>query len=79
MAGAGFDHIADTVNYELVRDRAKALAAAGHWKLVETFAERLANRLLDHPIVMRVTVRVEKPGARDGAEEVGVEICVTKA
>jgi dihydroneopterin aldolase len=69
----------DTLNYERFAAEARALADSGHIDLVETFAERLANRLLDHPLVLSVTVRVEKPGARDGAAEVGVEICVAKA
>lgn len=69
----------DTLNYERFAAEARALADGGHIELVETFAERLANRLLDHPIVLRVTVRVEKPGARDGAAEVGIEVCITKA
>lgn len=69
----------DTLNYERFAAEARALADGGHIDLVETFAERLAHRLLDHPIVLKVSVRVEKPGARDGAAEVGVEVTVTKA
>ena len=79
VAGAGFDHIADTVNYELVRDRAKALAAAGHWKLVETFAERLGHALMEDLRVQAVTVRVEKPQALEpDAEAAGVEITLER-
>jgi len=80
IAGAGFDHIADTVNYETVRDRAKALAAAGHWKLIETFAERLAYALIDDPRVQAVRVRVEKPEAlHPDAAAAGVEISLERA
>lgn len=79
IAAAGFEHIADTVNYETVRDRAKALAAEGHWKLVETFAERLGHALIDNPRVVSVRVRVEKPQAlAPDAEAAGVEITLER-
>ena len=77
MAGAsgGFEHIADTVNYERIVGHAKGLAAAGHFKLVETFAERLARACMADPRVTRVRVRVEKPLAlAPHATGAGVEI-----
>lgn len=79
IAASGFEHIADTINYETVRDRALALAADGHWKLVETFAERLGHALIDHPRVLSVTVRVEKPEALvPDAAAAGVEITLER-
>jgi dihydroneopterin aldolase len=67
-----------TVNYEHFAAKARALADAGHVDLVETFAERYADLLLDHPRVRRVTVRVEKPEALGTDAEVGVEVTLTK-
>ena len=46
--------------------------------LVETFAERYADLLLDDPRVRRVTVRVEKPEALGTDADVGVEITLAK-
>ena len=67
-----------TVNYEHFAAKARALADAGHVDLVETFAERYADLLLDHPRVMRVTVRVEKPEALGTDADVGVEVTLSK-
>ncbi len=67
-----------TVNYEHFAAKARALADAGHVDLVETFAERYADLLLDHPRVLRVTVRVEKPEALGTDAEVGVEVTLSK-
>jgi dihydroneopterin aldolase len=67
-----------TVNYEHFAAKARALADAGHVDLVETFAERYADLLLDHPRVRRVTVRVEKPEALGPDAKVGVEVTLTK-
>ncbi len=79
LDAAGFEHIADTVNYETVRDRAVALAAAGHWKLVETFAEQLGHALIVDPRVRTVHVRVEKPEAlAPDAAAAGVEIVLER-
>lgn len=66
--------IADTVNYETIAERARALAASGHVDLVETFAERLALACLESPRVLNVRVRVKKPEAIEGAAAAGVEI-----
>jgi dihydroneopterin aldolase len=75
----GFEHITDTVNYETILARAQAIAAEGHLKLVETFAERLAFACFDDPRTTKVRVRVEKPEAlAPDAEAAGVELVVAR-
>ena len=72
-------HIADTVNYETIVAKARALAEAGHMKLVEAFAEGLAHGLLDDPRVRRARVRVEKPEAlAPDAAAAGVEVTAVR-
>ena len=68
------ERLADTVNYERVAEAARAIVAEGHVGLVETFAERLALDCLKDPRVRRATVRIDKPGALDGAEAAGCEV-----
>ena len=76
---AGWTSIAQTVNYERVGEHARAIAAAGHIGLVETFAWRLAGACLAEPRVVRARVRVEKPMAlAPEAEAAGVEIIVER-
>src|SRR6185295_8073636 len=41
------DKVADTIDYEQVALRIKALAGTGHFRLVETFADRIAKLLID--------------------------------
>jgi dihydroneopterin aldolase len=72
-----FEHIADTVNYETVAERAREIAAAGHLKLVETFAERLARACLADRRVRAARVRVDKPEALAPAVA-GVEVRVER-
>jgi dihydroneopterin aldolase len=73
------EHIAETVNYELVVQRAQAIASAGHVRLIETFAQRLAESLLAEPAAARVRVRIEKPEAlAPYAEAAGVEISLAR-
>ena len=73
------EHIAETVNYELVVQRAQAIAAAGHVRLIETFAQRLAEALLAEPAARRVRVRIEKPEAlAPHAQAAGVEISLAR-
>lgn len=80
IEAAGFEHIADTINYETILAKARAVAAEGHLKLVERYAERLAYACLDDPRATRVRVRVEKPEAlAPHAEAAGVELVVERA
>jgi dihydroneopterin aldolase len=76
---ASCEHIADTVNYAAIASRAEALAASGHFKLIETFAERLALDCLQDPKVLRARVRIEKPEAlAPDAAAGGVEVTVAR-
>ena len=64
-------------SYDLIIDAIKALVEGGHIVLVETLAERIAQRLLQHADVLSITVRVEKLDLGPGA--VGVEITRRRA
>ena len=75
----GFEHIADTIDYETIVQKAQGIAAAGHLKLVETFVERLALACLEDSRVVTVRVRVEKPEAlAPHAEAAGVELVLER-
>ena len=72
------DRLEDVVCYNKLTQGIKAIIAEGHIKLVETLAERIADLALSHPMVMSITVRVEKPNAIVEAFAAGVEITRTK-
>ena len=72
------DRLEDVVCYNKLAQGIKAIIAEGHIKLVETLAERIADLALSHPMVMSITVRVEKPNAIVEAFAAGVEITRTK-
>jgi len=68
------DDIADCVDYSQAAQKIRALVDGAERFTVEALAEDIANLCLSQPRVQKVTVRVEKPGAVEGAESVGVEI-----
>lgn len=68
----GDDRISRTVDYDILARHAHELAAS-HVDLLETFAERLADRCLTLDHVLAVRVRIEKPRAVPNAMA-GVEI-----
>ena len=79
VPASGVERLADTVNYEIVGEAARQIAASGHIGLVETFAERLARACLIDPRVTRARVRVEKPQAlAPHAAGAGVEIVLVR-
>ncbi|HUS24564.1 MAG TPA: dihydroneopterin aldolase [Candidatus Binatia bacterium] len=72
---AASDALADGVDYRAVADLALAFAKEQRCQLVETFAERLAERLLaQFAGVASVRLTVNKPGAVAEAQMVGVTI-----
>jgi 7,8-dihydroneopterin aldolase/epimerase/oxygenase len=68
------DRVADTIDYEQVALKIRALAASGHFRLVETLAERIARLLLDDFGAPWAKVAVAKIGILANARFVGVSI-----
>jgi dihydroneopterin aldolase len=70
-SGSG-DDIGNVFSYDVILDTIRSLAENRHFNLVETLAEEISARLLEHATVAAVTVRVEKLDV--AAAVVGVEI-----
>jgi len=68
------DRVADTIDYEQVSIRIKALGAERHNKLVETLADRIAKLLMDDFKAPWVKVSASKIGILPNAKFVGVAI-----
>ena len=68
------DKVADTIDYEQVALRIQKLAASGHFKLVETFADRIARLLMEDFKAPWVKVSAAKIGILPNAKFVGVLI-----
>ena len=70
----GADELGRVVDYEKVANRVRAIVGAGHTRLVETLAERIAVACLDDARVRSARVRVEKLDIFADAVSAGVEI-----
>jgi dihydroneopterin aldolase len=68
------DKVADTIDYEQVALRIRALAAAQHYRLVETVADRIATLLTGEFRAPWVRVSVAKIGILPNAKFVGVTV-----
>ena len=68
------DNLADTVNYSTVTQKVQDFVKNAHRFTVEALASDLARVCLDEPGVLKVLIRVEKPGAVQNTKSVGVEI-----
>ncbi len=68
------DKVADTIDYEQVSLKIGALARSGHFRLVETLAERIAQLLMKEFGAPWVRVSVAKIGILANAKFVGVTI-----
>lgn len=68
------DDIDQVVCYEQVVKDTKSIIAQGHINLVETLAEKVAERILLNPATTTVRVRIEKLDVLLDVASVGVEI-----
>lgn len=71
-ADAFSDELDSVVSYDLIFEAIRALGDGPRMRLLETFAERLAERLLTSSRVLSARIRIEKIDRIDGA--LGVEI-----
>jgi FolB domain-containing protein len=68
------DDLKDCVNYSVMAKKVIAYAESAKRFTVEALADELAHLCLETTGVLKVKVRVEKPGAVRFARSVGVEI-----
>ncbi|MEI8078785.1 MAG: dihydroneopterin aldolase [bacterium] len=73
------DAIADTVDYQAVKSRVRALVEGSRFQLLEKLAAEVARCCLETAGVSKVQVRVDKPGALRFARSVAVELERTRA
>ena len=68
------DAIVDTVDYKSIKGQVRELVEQSSFELIERLATEVARVCLAAPLVQRVVVRVDKPGALRFARSVAVEI-----
>jgi dihydroneopterin aldolase len=73
-ATSGVDALHRVVSYEQVAERVRAIVGAGHIRLVETLAERIAETCLVDDRVLSARIRVEKLDIFPDAASAGIEI-----
>ena len=73
-AAVGRDELSRVVDYEAIANRVRGIVAAGHVRLVETLAERIAEACLEDARVELARIRVEKLDVFADAASAGVEI-----
>ena len=73
-SGVGRDDLPRVVDYEKVAATVRGIVNAGHVRLVETLAERIAEACLTDPRVHLARIRVEKLDIFADAASAGVEI-----
>ena len=68
------DKVGDTIDYEQVALKIATLAGSGHFKLIETFADRIAKLIIADFKAPWVKVSAAKIGILPNAKFVGVSI-----
>jgi dihydroneopterin aldolase len=71
---AANDDILATVNYATLAKAIQEFINTHAFLTIEALAETLAGEILRNPLIRKIKLRVEKPGAVPAAETVGVEI-----
>ena len=71
---AASDHIDDALDYKAVGKRLIAFIQTSEFQLVETLAEKIAGIVLEEFGVAWLKLRLSKPGALRGSQDVGIII-----
>lgn len=74
----GDDDLSLTYDYDKLAQIAQDVASEKHYKLIETYAAKVAELILNDGRVVSVKVRVEKPNSVKGAAAAGTEIFCTR-
>jgi dihydroneopterin aldolase len=72
--GVGEDRLSRVVDYAALAAAARREVEAGHTRLAETLAEKIALACLAEPRILRLRVMVEKPSVLPDVTSVGVWI-----
>ncbi len=70
----GPDELSRVVDYGVVAETVRRIACAGHVRLAETLAERIALAMLADVRVLRARVSIEKPDVLPDVTSVGVVV-----
>ncbi len=68
------DRVEEVVDYDFVRETIRRRLGRGHVNLQETLIDDLAEALLEHPGVVAVRIRSEKPDVYSDVAGVGIEV-----
>jgi len=68
------DRFEDTIDYRAIKKRVLRVVEESKYFLLEALAEAVATICLEHPDIVKVKVRVDKPFALRFAKSVAVEI-----
>ncbi len=74
VAAAQADRLEDALDYDRLADEVRQFAHGACFRLIESFAEQLAARLLARFALPWVRIELRKPAAVVGARTVGVRI-----
>lgn len=69
-----FDDLENTVDYSVLNKKIADFVEASNFKLIETLADKIADKCLEEKRINKVKVRVEKLGTPKFAEGVEVEV-----
>ncbi len=73
-----YHHIDDLTSYEVVVNETLKIAHEEHYDLIETLAEKIADKCLSMPLVQSAYIKIEKPDIIENTKSVGIEISRVK-
>ncbi len=68
------DNLADTVDYQAVVERMRAVASESSFNLIENLANKIIETIMAEFSVYRVKISLDKPGAVEHCQSVAFEM-----
>jgi dihydroneopterin aldolase len=71
-------HLSDCIDYDAQKKEILKLIERKHYELLETLAEDIAALCLQHPLMTRISVQLEKLDIYDDCESCGMRLIRSK-
>ncbi|MBP9854292.1 MAG: dihydroneopterin aldolase [Candidatus Omnitrophica bacterium] len=68
------DNIKDTIDYKTITKKVIDLVEQSNYYLIEKLADAILNVVMDDPLIMETTVKVDKPFALRFTDSVSIEL-----
>ena len=67
-------NIEDTIDYDVLSQKIIEFTEVNRFEMIETLADQVLEIIMNHPLVQKATLEVDKPNPRDAVDSISVVV-----